>query len=96
VFRNVVPWGGWLARTARFRRARLWAWSRKGWGGAYGPLGSGFGRWTGVERLRRGSSAAPGSVAAAAAVPSDAAANARQPAVVVALGDARGMVGAAA
>jgi hypothetical protein len=49
-----------------------------------------------VERLRRGSSAAPGSVAAAAAVPGEAAAKARQPAVVAALGDARGMVGVAA
>jgi hypothetical protein len=38
----------------------------------------------------------PGSVAAAAAVPGEAAANARQPAVVAALGDARGAVGAAA
>jgi hypothetical protein len=55
-----------------------------------------LGCWTGAERLRRAARWQPGSVAAAAAVPGEAAANARQPAVVAALGDARGAVGTAA
>jgi hypothetical protein len=71
---NVAPGRGWPARVGKIRRAHRRTWQGKGWGGAYGPLGSGLGRWIGVERLRRGSSAATGSVAAAAAVPDEAAA----------------------
>jgi hypothetical protein len=41
---NVVPGGGRSVRAARFRRARRRAWPGMGWGGAYGPLGSGLGR----------------------------------------------------
>jgi hypothetical protein len=68
------PGRGWPARVSQFRRAHRRAWPGKGWGGAYGPLGSGLGRWIGVERLRRGSSAAPGSMAAVAAVSGETAA----------------------
>jgi hypothetical protein len=39
-FRNVAPGRGRSARVAGIRRARRRSWPGKGWGGAYGPLGS--------------------------------------------------------
>jgi hypothetical protein len=90
---NVVPRGAAGAAPVKFRRARRQTWPGKDGGGSRGALGFDLMGWTGVEGLQRAALAAPGRMAAAVAVSGEAAANARQPMVAAALGDARGRLG---
>jgi hypothetical protein len=79
----------------KIRRARRGSWPGKDGGGSRGALGFDLRVWTGRRWLRRAARRRPERGSRGGSCSDEAVANARYPAVVAALGDARGTVGAA-
>jgi hypothetical protein len=89
------PRGAAGAASVKFRRARRQTWPAKDGGGSRGALGFDLRVWTGRRWLRRAARRRPGRGSRGGSCSGEAAASARYPAVVAALGHARGTVGAA-
>jgi hypothetical protein len=83
------------AAPVKFRRARRRTWPGKDGEGSRGALGFDLRVWTGRRWLRRAARRRPGRGSRGVSCSGEVAVNARYLAVVAALGDARGTVGAA-
>jgi hypothetical protein len=93
---NVAPGARWPARLAKFRPDHRGSWPRKDGEGSRGALGFDLRVWTGRRWLRRAARWRPGRGSRGGSCSGEAAVNARYPAVVAALGDARVNAAAAA